>query len=306
MSDTSFDPGDPRRRDGGTGDDGEGRAGVSTQAVSSGSFGGVIFPPDVLAYIWNTVLTGSPFAGGITTLPTSNGSVAFPTAAPTGAAWVSEGQPLPPVTVGDGALISTPRKLAALLSLSNESLDDASIPIGDLTGQAIRDAMSHQMDDGLLHGTGTPPQPDGILAHATAATSHPDFRQAVIQAWGEVVSAGAPAGSVTAFANPATLAVEWMRAGTTGDPIHVDSPTGVMTIGPGIKTVAVPSLLGGATPEVLVCDTSSVFLVQRESLVIELNPSIYFGSDSTALRVKCRVACACPTPAKSLRKAVIA
>jgi HK97 family phage major capsid protein len=284
-----------------------GGAGPSQQAVSHSSYGGVPFPPDVLNQVWVTILTGSPFANAIAPLPTSSGSVAFPTAAPTGAAWTSEGAALPPVTLGDAALISTPRKLAALLSLSNESIEDPVIPIGDLTGQAIRDAMSAQMDNGLIYGTGTPPQPDGILAHATAAASHPDFRQAVIGAWGEIVSAGAPADQVVAFANPTILATEWMRTGVTqGLPIHADSPTGVLTIGPGIQTVAVPSLVGGASPDILVADVSATYLVIRDALMIEMDRSVYFASDSLGLRVKTRVACACPTPAKSLRKAVIA
>jgi hypothetical protein len=282
---------------------GEG-AGPGQQAVSHSSYAGVPFPPEVLAQVWVTILTGSPFANAITPLPTSSGSVAFPTAAPTGADWTAEGAPIPAVTLGDSALISTPRKLAALLSLSNESLDDAVIPIGDLTGQAIRDAMGPKMDDGLLHGTGTAPQPDGILAHAPAAANHPDFRQAVIGAWGEVVQAGAPADQVWAFANASILATEWARVGTTGDPIHEDAPDQTLTIGPGIRTVAVPSLVGGTTPEILVADVSSLFLVIRDELSIDVNPSIYFASDSVGLRVKVRVACACPTPAKSLRKAV--
>src|SRR6516225_9249877 len=150
-----------------------GTAGVDPQAVSHSSYAGVPFPADVLQQVWVTILTGAPFAGSLSPLPTMSGSVAFPTAAPTGAAWTAEGAALPGVTLGDSALISTPRKLAALLSLSNESLDDAVIPIGDLTGQAIRDAMGPKMDDGLLHGTGTAPQPDGILAHAPAAANHP-------------------------------------------------------------------------------------------------------------------------------------
>jgi HK97 family phage major capsid protein len=280
--------------------------GPGQQSVSSGSFAGVPFPPDVLAHVWVTILTGSPFSNAITPLPTARGSVAFPTAAPSGAAWVSEGQPLPPVTMGDSALISTPRKLAALLALSNESINDGVIPVGDLAGQAIRDAMSAQMDDGLLHGSGTAPNPDGILGHATAATSKPDFRAAVIEAWGEVVKAGAPADQVMAFANPAVLATEWARVGTTGDPIHEDSPTGVLTIGPGIQTVPVPALAGGTTPEILVADVSSVYMVIRDPLMIEMSREIYFSSDQLGLRVKCRVACACPTPAKSLRTAIIA
>jgi HK97 family phage major capsid protein len=253
--------------------------------------------------VWVTILTGATFAGAITSLPTSHGSVAFPTAAPAGADWTAEGAPIPPVTLNDSALISTPRKLAALLALSNESLADAVIPIGALTGQAIRDAMSSQMDDGLLHGDGVTPHPDGILGHATAAAGGPNFRTAVITAWGEVVDAGAPAESVVAFARPSVLATEWARVATTGEPVHDDSDTpGSLILGPGIRCVAVPSL---AATEILVADVSSTFLVLREQLVVEMNDAAYFNSDSMALRVKARVACACPTPNKSLRTATI-
>jgi hypothetical protein len=45
---------------------------------------------------------------------------------------------------------------------------------------------------------------------------------------------------------------------------------------------------------------------EADELMVETNPSIYFSSDSLGLRVKARVACACPTPAKSLRTGVIA
>jgi hypothetical protein len=279
-------------------------AGPGQQAVSSGSYGGVPFPPDVLAQIWLTVLSGAPFSQALTPLPTSSGSVAFPTAAPSGGSFVLEGTALPPVTMGDAALISTPRKLAALLALSNESIDDAVIPIGDLTGSAVRDSLAPILDDGLLHGNNVAPNPDGVLGHAPAAANKPDFRQAVIGAWGEVVNAGAPADSVVAFANPVILANEWERAGTTGDPIHPDSSTGDLTIGPGIRTVAVPKLVGGTTPEILVADVSSLYLVIREAFMIETSRDIYFASDSLGLRVKTRVAVACPTPQKSMRKAI--
>jgi HK97 family phage major capsid protein len=301
----------PDRRSSGDGGDGNGdgvggRATGPPTGVDSTSFGGYPFPPEVLAMVWATVLTGSPFANSISSLATSRGSVAFPTAAPSGAAWVSEGQAFPAAAVGSDALISTPRKLATILSLSNESIDDAVIDIAGLTSNAIRDAMSAQLDDGLLHGDGTPPQPDGILAHAPAAATQPDFRSAVIEAWGEVVNAGAVAENVMAFANPVTVATEWNRlASTAGLPMHPDSDAGTLTVGPGIPVIAVPKLVGGAAPEILVCDTASVFLVQRDPLMIEVSPAIYFASDSLGIRVKCRCAVACPTPAKSMRMAKV-
>jgi hypothetical protein len=315
--DDEEDPTRPRTRTGGssmaettrrpaaTADAGGGGAGPSQQAVSSSSYGGYPFPPDVVAQIFVTILTGAPFAQALTPLPTSSGSVVFPQAAPAGGNWTLEGAALPPVTMNDSALVSTPRKLAALIALSNESLDDSSIPIGDLTGVAIRDSVAPILDDGLLHGTGTPPQPSGILAVATAAANKPDLRQAVIGAWGEIVNAGAPADSVVAFVPPTVLATEWERTGTTGDVIHQDAPDQTLTLGPGIRTVAVPKLAAGTTPpEILVADVSSLYLVQRDPLVIETSREVYFASDQLALRVKGRFAVACPTPGKSLRKAV--
>ena len=58
--------------------------------------------------------------------------------------------------MGDGADIVAACKLAGLVSLSNESLDDASIPIGELTGNAIRDSMGPTMDRDCSTATGSP------------------------------------------------------------------------------------------------------------------------------------------------------
>jgi hypothetical protein len=273
-------------------------------AVSTGSFEGTPFPPEVLAAVWVTVLTGAPFAEAITPLPTDSGSVAFPKAAPTGAAWVRELDPLPQVNLNDDADVVAAAKLAGLLSLSNESLDDASIPIGTLVGQAIRDSMGPTLDEGLLHGDGTPPNPSGIFAKASAAPAGPDFRAAVISAYGAATAAGAPPTSVVAFAHPSVIALEWGRVNDTGTPLHGDSASGDLTIGPGIKVVGVP-MLDGAAGEVLVADVSSVYLIQREDFTIEMSSDYGFANDSTALRVKARVNVNCPTPAKSLWKATI-
>ena len=272
-------------------------------AVSTGSFRGTPFPPDVLEQIWVTILTGAPFSQAITPLPTDSGSVAFPKAAPTGAAWVKELDPLPAVNLNDDADIVAACKLAGLVNLSNESLDDASIPIGTLVGNAIRDSMGPTLDEGLLHGDGTPPNPAGIVAKASDAPAGGDFRSAVIAAYGAAVGAGAMPTSVVAFAHPTAVAEEWARTDTVGQPLHGDSPSGDLTIGPGIRVVEVPKL---GVAEVLVADVSSVFLIQREDFTVEMSADYGFATDSTALRVKARVNVNCPTPAKSLWKATIA
>jgi HK97 family phage major capsid protein len=271
--------------------------------VSTGSFEGYPFPAEVLAMVWTTLLTGSPFAQALTPLPTSSGRVAFPVVAPTGGDWVAEGAPLPETDLHDSAYVIGCCKLAALMALSNESLSDEVVPISALVGQAIQASLGPVMDDGLLHGDGTPPQPDGIMSHVTAAAAGTDFRHAVITAAGELGDAGASASNLVAFAKPSTIAAEWARtAVSSGVPLHPDSPAGgAMTIGQGIRMVGVPKM--GA--DVLVADVSQCFLVVRESLQLELSNQYFFGSDSAALRIKTRVAVGCPTPLKSLRKIVI-
>ena len=273
-----------------------------TTPVGTQSFQGYPFPPDVLANVWVTILTGSPFANAITPLPSSSGRVAFPRAAPAGGAWVKELAPLPETNLHDDAYVVATAKLATILALSNESIDDASIPIGQLTGQAIADALGPIMDSGLLYGDGTAPNPDGVMNHAPAAAGGADFRAAVIEAAGELGDAGASMTTLVAFANPVVVAAEWSRTSTQGVPIHADAAAGALTIGPGIGVVSVPKI---ATSDVLVADVSQVYLVEREALVIETSPDYYFNSDALALRVKARVACAAPTPQKSLRKTTI-
>ena len=270
--------------------------------VSTASFDRVIFPPEVLAQVWLTVLSGSPFAQALTPLPTSSGSVAFPKAGPVGAGWVKELDPLPAVNLNDSADVIAACKLAGLIQLSNESLDDASIPIGDLVGQAIRDAMGPVMDNGLLHGDGTPPNPNGILAKAPATAAGADLRSAVITAAGELAAAGAMAASIVAFVHPTVVATEWGRADSQGRPIHADSPSGVLTLGPGIPLVGVPQL-GESPADVLVADVSQVYLVQRDAFNIETDQGFGagFGNDAMQLRVKARVNVNAPAPAKSLR-----
>ena len=275
--------------------------------IDTSSFQGTPFPPDVLDAIWLKVLTGSPFAQAIQPLPTSSGSVAFPTAAPAGAAWTKELAPIPEVVMNDDADIVATCKLAGLVSLSNESLDDASIPIGELTGNAIRDSMGPTMDEGLLRGDGVAPNRDGVLAKATPAAAGADFRAAVIAAYGELAGVGAQVTSITCFAHPTVIAAEWSRTSTTGEPLHDDAPADALTIGPGIRVIGVPSLGEDPGGDVLVADTSALFLVQREAFTIRSSLGSTGSRNSTRRRSGSRRGSlsAAPTPLKSLRLATI-
>ena len=56
----------------------------------------------------------------------------------------------------------TPRKVGALVVLSNESVDDSSLNLLDTTGTAILRAIALEADAAIFHGAGGK-EPTGIL-----------------------------------------------------------------------------------------------------------------------------------------------
>ena len=134
----------------------------SPPAVSSGDFGGILVPRDVQARIINLLIEQAAFGNSITRLPTSAGEVAFPVAAPSGAAWIGELARIPLMSLNDRAEIVAVAKLAGLLDVSNEMVSDSAINITAQFTTLLRDSLSKQLDDGLLNGGG-PPEPKGVI-----------------------------------------------------------------------------------------------------------------------------------------------
>ena len=270
--------------------------------VTRAEWGGAPFPPDVQQWLLNKLLTGSPFANALTRQPTSRGVVVWPLVSPDGAAWVGEAQNIPLANLNDEVYQVAAVKLATIIEASNESVDDASFNIAGAVGQAIADSCGPVVDKGFLYGAGGL-EPIGVLANAPASAPAADFRAAVITSWGELCAAGAKPENVVVFAHPVPLAAEWARTGTTGEPLHPDSPSGQpLTLGPGIRTVPVPMLL---PVDVLAADVSMVFMVERDDVGFEMSDQAGWGRDTLSIRVKGRLAVAAPVPAKSLRKVTI-
>src|SRR4051794_22165528 len=92
--------------------------------ISTASFDGLAFPPEIASNILNRGLTGSPFFSALTRRETSRSSIVFPTVDPTGFDWVPELGVIPGVEVGDAAVMAVPVKMAGNILLSNESVAD--------------------------------------------------------------------------------------------------------------------------------------------------------------------------------------
>lgn len=263
--------------------------------LTTSSFEGFTARDELSTFVANACVLGSPFARSITPLPTEKGGVAFPTVSPTSFGWVSEGAPIPEIDMGDGADVVAVAKLAGLIEMSNEFLDDNDLPISDLLAKAVADSMGLSLDTGLLFGGGAP-EPVGVLASAPEYTGGADWRADVIGAWGSMVDAGANGAAIVAFASASVVAWELARTTTDGVPIHPDGAAPM--VGPGIRLIAVPALSAGQT---LVADVSGLYLVLRSDFEAKSSEHAGFRNDQAVLRVKGRFACACPTPAKSLR-----
>jgi HK97 family phage major capsid protein len=265
--------------------------------ITTASFDAALFQSEVAGFIVNELVAGAPFTNRLTPLVTDRNGVVIGRAAPTGFGWVAEGQTLPTVDLGDSSDVIAVKKLAGIFDLSNESLSDTTMPVADMLGQVVRDSMAHDLDAGLLYGAGGL-EPTGVVARAEDAVAGVSLRQGVVNAWAELVDAGAPADRVVAFGSAATLAEELGRETDEGRPVHPDGM--VPVLGPGVPLVAVPALEPGI---VLVVDTSHVFAIVRADFAVELDPSAGFRNDTTACRVKGRFAVAAPAPDKSLRVA---
>ena len=184
-------------------------------------------------------------------------------------------------------------KLGNLLDLSNEAISDNSINLTATLGTALADSLSRDLDLGLLHGSGVPPEPAGVVGVADE-TAGASLFAAAMTARGELADAGGTASHLAA--SGAALAAADAAADVNGQLIY---PNG-MAAALGLTAVTVP----GLTPP-LVYDSSRVILVIRNDVQVEYSLDYHFDRDATTMRIKGRFAVAAPAPGKSLRKLTI-
>ena len=261
--------------------------------VITGSWGGVPFPADVQAQIIDLLVSGSVFADTLTRQNTGRSSIAWPLVSPSPASWLKEMDPFPEPDIGDAPYVISVCKLGRLLDLSNESVSDNSINLTSTLGAALADSLSRDLDLGLLHGSGVPPEPVGVVGVA-AETAGSSLFAAAMKARGELADAGGTASHLAV--SGAALAAADAAADVNGQLIF---PNGVAAA-LGLTAAVVPVL-----DPPLVYDASRVYLVIRDDVRVEYSPDYHFNRDATTMRIKGRFAVAAPAPGKSLRKLTI-
>jgi HK97 family phage major capsid protein len=124
--------------------------------IYTGSFQGYPFPPDVQAQVINLLIGGAPFAESLTRQPTVRSTLAWPTAKPTGFAWLDELAPFPVVDMADDAYVVAIAKIGGIVDVANEAVDDTSISLTAQLGQVLQDSLSRDLDLGRSTAAGRP------------------------------------------------------------------------------------------------------------------------------------------------------
>lgn len=257
--------------------------------IGTGSFRGKPVPTHVVAEVVNLLITGAPLASSFTRQDTDRSAIAWPTASPTGFAWLRELQEFPVIDPGDDAYVVAVAKIGGIIDMSNETVSDNAINLTTALATLLQDSLSRDLDLGLLNGGG-PPEPVGVLGVAPPVTGA-DLLAAVAAARGQISDAGGAPDTIaisgTALANADT------DRDTAGQLVY---PSG-FAAAVGLNAVVVPEL-----PTPLVFDSSRCFTVVRDDARVELSTDWHFQFDATSTRIKARVAAAIPDVNKAIRK----
>lgn len=222
---------------------------------------------------------------GIVTL--EDGAKSFTTAAvdtiPT-AAWRAEGGALAESDPAFRAVVATPRSLSFMFKVSRELLADA-VGLTEALNIAIGQAFAKELDRVGLRGTGTAPQPRGILntsgiqavtngANGAALAGYANLFSA-IQA---LMAADAPMPGA-AIMSPRSLVKLGGLVDSTGQPVAMPGMLEPVRL---IASSQIPNNLTVGTStdcsEIYVGDFSKVYFAMRENFSVQLLNELYAGT----------------------------
>lgn len=250
-------------------------------SVGTDSAGGYNVPSEVLSTILEALVPASSvLSAGAGLLPLDTGAKTFTMAAvnavPT-AAWRNEGAAIAESDPTFRAVVATPRSLAFYFRISRELLADAD-GLDQALVQAIAQSFARELDRTALRGTGTAPEPRGILntvgiqavtnGAAGALLSAIKWSN-MLDAYKAIIAADAPAPTAAIMA-PRTLTGMAALADSTGQPLR---RPGLLDPLRFIASSQVPiNLTVGASTdcsEVYIADFTKLLFAMRESLSIQ-------------------------------------
>lgn len=257
-------------------------------SVGTDSAGGYAVPGVLMPGILSAMVpVSSLLQAGAGIVPLEEGAKTYTTAAintiPT-AAWRAEAGALATSDPAFRAIVATPRSLSFTFKVSRELLADAA-GLTDALNTAIAQAFAKELDRTGLRGSGTAPEPRGILntsgiqsvtngANGAALAGYSNLFTGVAA----VLGADAPM-PTAAIMSPRSLVKLGGLLDTTNQPLRV--PEMLVPI-KQIATSQIPNNLtvGSSTDcsEIYLGDFSRMYFAMRESVSIQLLNELYAGT----------------------------
>jgi HK97 family phage major capsid protein len=204
------------------------------------------------------------------------------------AVWVAEGDEIPSSAPTGDELVLTPRKIANVVNLSNESISDAPVSELDAVGDALTRSVATALDvKAFSADVATAIAPAGLLASAIPAQAGGTVTvDPYISAIGKIEAIGGVASAI--FLNPAdktTLALVKDAVGSERGLLQPD-PTmaGAYSIG-GARMWPTPAIAVG---KALVAEARQIVIGVRKDISVEFSSDSAFTSDTTVARVVAR------------------
>ncbi len=268
-----------------------------------------IAPPELSTFLFDRLRASSvALASGIRVVPTDRESIEWPKiTADVNPAWYAETDTITPGDPVFATIKATPRKLAHLVELSNEVIDDSEPAIVDVLNGHLAAVLGLKLDLGIFEGNQavnpnvirglkyTPGTQVVDMGVNGAAFSYDAF----IDAIGLLQAANVP-GPYVAVVNPRTATDAARLKDADGN--QLTPPVGMPPVSTTsqLSTTEVKGTSSNAS-SAYVYAAGQLVVVRRQDATIELDRSRLFHRDMSELRGRLRADLVVPNPAAVVR-----
>jgi HK97 family phage major capsid protein len=254
--------------------------------LPAGGLGAAITPEQWSSYVLEHLSSQSVvLASGATRVTTAQKIVHIPRVTADGTAdWYSELEEIGPGDPTGDELVLTPKKCAAITTLSDETISDSSPSVLDAVGSAMTRAVALVCDRAFLTGAGGK-APRGVYGQAgqnvAAATITID---SLIDAAGLVADVGGQA--TVAYVHPSDHTALMKEKDSNSRPLLTPDYSG----GPSstVYGLALWATKGIAAGTALVCDPAQIVVAVRNDPTVAVSTDAAFALDGAICRVVAR------------------
>jgi HK97 family phage major capsid protein len=288
--------------------------------TTEGTSGGAFAPTEAARFFFDRLASASVgLQSGFRQIGTAAAHLAIPRILSDGtAAWTPEGAEITPSDPTADSVIATPRKLAALTYCSNELIADSNPSAQNAIAESLARAIALKLDLAFFEGSGIEPEIRGLANQSGIQTlamgddgATLDNLDPIADALGLLAEADASGTAILMSPRNWRTLSKVKEATGSNKPVLVDSaPTegvrrslyGVpVYLSSQLSTTETQGAAEDVTNSIYVYDASQVVFVLRDDTRIDVDRSVAFSRDSTAVRVTLRADLVLPNPASVVR-----